>query len=336
MPSPTSLGNHIVASGGISIGFLLMSRLIAAGFPSEWLDSTYAENRERIQARARRRFPKLFIDREKEKSHARRMVIGTVLFFGFIGFAGLINSFLDKGFGFNRTTLWLYLGECIGVAIVTLTSQLPILFGGLREHRKIHMHVLVGGMIIAIICVSASRAIGLSPGYCYGLIAVFVLRPHTDEKDWGRLHAIASVCVLIVSTAAFLLTVPVFHAATTASSVAVLVDTGPGAQRHVPRGLRQSRLRHAAAAVLARAPRPSLEHGRVVDHHDGIGLIGFVAVLLTPGSGSPSELRHVALVPVFVAFGAFALASLAFMAYFHLRPAPPVPPTPTATGAAAD
>ncbi len=30
-------------------------------------------------------------------------------------------------------------------------------------------------MIIAIICVSASRAIGLSPGYCYGLIAVFVL-----------------------------------------------------------------------------------------------------------------------------------------------------------------
>ena len=140
-----------------------MSRLIAAGFPSEWLDSTYAENRERIQARARRRFPRLFIDREKEKSlRRRRVTIGTALFIGFIGFAGLINSFLDKGFGFNRTTLWLYLGECIGVGIVTLTSQLPILFGGLRERRMIHMHVLVGGMIIAIICVSASRAIGLS------------------------------------------------------------------------------------------------------------------------------------------------------------------------------
>ena len=142
MPSPKQLGGHIVASGGISIGFLLVSRLIAAGFPSEWLDSTYAENRERIQARARRRWPKLFIDREKEKSARRRMTVGTCLFLGFILFAGLINSFLDKGFGFNRTTLWLYLGECIGVGIVTLTSQLPILFGGLREHRKIHMHVL--------------------------------------------------------------------------------------------------------------------------------------------------------------------------------------------------
>ena len=67
-----------------------------------------------------------------------------------------------------------------------------------------------------------------------------------------------------------------------------------------------------------------------------VGLIGFVAVLLTPGSGSPSELHHVALVPLFVAFSLFALASLGFMAYFHLRPAPPVPPAPSPVGASAD
>ncbi|HXC19746.1 MAG TPA: FGLLP motif-containing membrane protein [Acidimicrobiales bacterium] len=335
MPNPTQLGNHIVASGGFSIGFLLVSRLIAAGFPSEWLDSTYAENRERIQARARRRFPRLFIDREKDKSTSRRMVIGTLLFLGFIGFAGLINSFLDKGFGFNRTTLWLYLGQCIGVAIVTLTSQLPVIFGGLREKRKIHMHVLVGGMIIAIICVSASRAIGLSPGYCYGLIAVFVLRPHTDEKDWGRLHAIASVCVLIVSTAAFFLTVPVFHAATGSHPSPFWLILDPA--------LNVTFLGGFASLAFGMLPLPFLP-GRHVRQWNKvawlvittIGLIGFVAVLLTPGSGSRNELRHVALVPVFVAFAIFALASLAFMAYFHLRPSPPVPPSPTVTGASAD
>ena len=335
MPSPTQLGNHIAASGGISIGFLLVSRLIAAGFPSEWLDSTYAENRERIQARARRRFPRLFIDREKEKSTRRRLMVGTGAFLGFIGFAGLINSFLDKGFGFNRTTLWLYLGECIGVAIVTLTSQLPILFGGLRERRKIHMHVLVGGMIIAIICVSASRAIGLSPGYCYGLIAVFVLRPHTDEKDWGRLHAIASVCVLIVSTVAFFLTVPVFHMATQASPSPFWLILDPA--------LNVTFLGGFASLAFGMLPLPFLP-GRHIRHWNPwawmvittIGLIGFVAVLLTPGSGSPSELHHVALVPLFVAFALFAAGSLAFMAYFHLRPAPPAPPSPTVTGASAD
>lgn len=335
MPNPTQVGNHIVASGGISIGFLLVSRLIAAGFPSEWLDSTYAENRERIQARARRRFPRLFIDREKEKSTRRRLTVGTVAFFGFIGFAGLINSFLDKGFGFNRTTLWLYLGECIGVGIVTLTSQLPILFGGLREHRKIHMHVLVGGMIIAMICVSASRAIGLSPGYCYGLIAVFVLRPHTDEKDWGRLHAIASVCVLIVSTVAFFLTVPVFHLATQSSPSPSWLILDPA--------LNVTFLGGFASLAFGMLPLPFLP-GRHIRHWNPwawmvittIGLIGFVAVLLTPGSGSPSELRHVALVPLFVVFAIFAAGSLAFMAYFHLRPAPPAPPNPMVTGASAD
>ncbi len=335
MPTPAQLGNHIAASGGISIGFLLVSRLIAAGFPSEWLDSTYAENRERIQARARRRFPRLFIDREKERSTRRRLAVGTLLFLGFIGFAGLINSFLDKGFGFNRTTLWLYLGECIGVGIVTLTSQLPILFGGLREHRRIHMHVLVGGMIIAIICVCASRAIGLSPGYCYGLIAVFVLRPHTDEKDWGRLHAIASICVLVVSTAAFFLTVPVYHAATQSSPSPFWLILDPA--------LNVTFLGGFASLAFGMLPLPFLP-GRHVRHWNRlawmvittVGLVGFVAVLLTPGSGTPSELRHVALVPLFVAFAVFALGSLAFMAYFHLRPAPPPPPSPTVTGASAD
>ena len=333
MPSPTELGKHIAGAGGLSLAFLLVSRLIAAGFPSEWLDSTYAENRDRIQARARRRFPKLFIDREKEKSLRRRIVIGTFLFLGFIGFAGLINSFLDKGFGLNRTTLWLYLGECIGVAIVTLTSQLPILFGGLKERRKIHMHVLVGGMIIAIICVSTSRLVGLSPGYCYGLIAVFVLRPHTDEKDWGRLHAIASVCVLVVSTAAFLLTVPVYHLATAANPSPIWLILDPA--------LNVAFLGGFASLAFGMLPLPFLP-GRHVRQWNriawliitGIGLIGFVAVLLTPGSGSPSELHHIALVPVFIAFGAFAVASLTFMLYFHLRPAPPVPPAPSAPATA--
>jgi CHASE2 domain-containing sensor protein len=67
-----------------------------------------------------------------------------------------------------------------------------------------------------------------------------------------------------------------------------------------------------------------------------VGLIGFVAVLLTPGSGTPSELHHVALVPLFVAFAIFALGSLAFMAYFHLRPAPAMPPSPGTSAAPAD
>ncbi len=67
-----------------------------------------------------------------------------------------------------------------------------------------------------------------------------------------------------------------------------------------------------------------------------LGLIGFVAVLLSPGSGSPSEVHHIALVPLIVAFGLFALGSLAFMAYFHLRPSPATSMTHQPSGAAVD
>ncbi len=108
MPSPTQIKSNLVSSGGISIAVLPRQSSHRRRLPSEWLDVTYAENRERIQARARKRFPKLFINREVEKSFARRTTIGTMLFLGFILFAGLINSFLDKGFGLNRTTLWLF------------------------------------------------------------------------------------------------------------------------------------------------------------------------------------------------------------------------------------
>ena len=51
-----------------------------------------------------------------------------------------------------------------------------------------------------------------------------------------------------------------------------------------------------------------------------MGLVGFVAVLLTPGSGTAREIHHVALIPLLAAFVAFALLSVGFMAYFHLHP----------------
>jgi hypothetical protein len=50
-----------------------------------------------------------------------------------------------------------------------------------------------------------------------------------------------------------------------------------------------------------------------------VGLVGFIAVLLSPGGGSPGELHHIALIPMVVAFVTFALISLGFMLYFHRK-----------------
>ena len=137
-----------------------------------------------------------------------------------------------------------------------------------------------------------------------------------------------------MSTVAFFLTVPVCHAVTQSSPSPFWLILDPA--------LDVTFLGGFASLAFGMLPFPFLS-GRHVRHWNPwawmvlttIGLIGFVAVLLTPGSGSPSELRHVALVPLFVAFALFAVGSLAFMAYFHLRPAPPAPPSPMVAGAPA-
>ena len=319
MPSTGELGHHLASAGGIGLGMLLISRLISAGFPSEWLDSTYEANRERFQHRFRKRFPWMFRDRTKVRSKRRELVGGTGIFLGFIATAGLINSFLDPGFGLNRSALWFFIGQSLGVGIITLTSQLPVALGGLREHRDIHLQVLIGGMIIAIVCVATSRAIGLSPGYCYGLIAVFVLNPKVKEHEWGKLHGIASIAVLVVATAAFFLRIPVYHAATSS-------HPSPWALILVP-ALDIAFIGGFASLAFGMFPLPFLP-GRHMSSWNKpawlvisfLGLLGFIAVLLSPGSGSPSELKHVGLVPMIVAFAAFAVFSLVVMVYFHYHP----------------
>lgn len=319
MPTLGQIGRNLPSAGAIGILMLLLGRLIGAGFPSEWLDRTYEENRERFSAPLRRRFPRLFVERTGPSSLARRLIAGTGLFLAFAAFGGLVNSFLDPSFGLNRTTLWLFLGQFVGIGIISLTGQVPTVISALRGHRQIHLQVLAGGLVIAVICVGASRAIGLSPGYCYGLIAGFLIVPEHDDRDRGRLHALGSLCVLVVSSAAFLLSIPVFHAATSPSPSPALLIADPA--------LNVVFLAGFASLAFGMFPLPFLPGRHVAKWNEtiwlalsGAGLIGFVGVLLSPGSGSSGEVHHVGLVPMLVAFAIFGALSLSALVYFHYHP----------------
>jgi hypothetical protein len=309
----------MVAAGGISLLMLLLSRVIAAGFPSDWLNATYIHNRHRFGNRLRKRFPRLMIDRDAPRSFARRVAGGIGLFTGFVACAGLINSFLDRSFGWNRTTLWLFLGQSLGVALLTMATEVPVAIAGLRRKRRVHLHVLVGGMIIAVVCVAASRALGLAPGYCYGLIAMYVFYPETDEKDWGRIHAVSAVCVMVAATVAFVVTQLVFGAATSSNPSPFLLVLVPA--------LNVLFLAGFASLAFGMFPLPFLPGRHIARWNKAawfaigaVGLVGFIAVLMSPGGGSPGELHHIALIPMVVAFVVFAVISLSFMLYFHLHP----------------
>ncbi len=321
VPSLGQMGRSLPGAGVLGILMVLLSRIIGAGFPSEWIDRTYEENRERFSRPLRRRFPRLMRDRSMltPQSTVRRIVGGSAVFIAFAAFGGLVNSILDPSFGWNRTTLWLFIGQCIGIGIISVTGQIPTVIAGLRQHKRIRLQVLLGGLAIAVVCVGASRAIGLSPGYCYGLIATFLVIPGLDDKDRGRLHALGSVCVLVVSTTAFLLTTVVFHAATGTSPSPWLLIADPA--------LNVTFLAGFASLAFGMFPLPFLPGRHVAKWNEtiwlalsGVGLIGFVAVLLTPGSGSSGEQHHVGLVPILAAFAVFAILSLSAILYFHKHP----------------
>ncbi len=103
-----------------------------------------------------------------------------------------------------------------------------------------------------------------------------------DDKDRGRRHALGSVCVLVVSATAFLLVTVVFPAATPSSLSPGLLIAVP-VQRDVPRGFRESRLRDVPALVPARTTRGEVGCDDLA-RTEGVGLIGFVAVLLPPAA----------------------------------------------------
>ena len=316
MPSPGTLKKHLATAGLFGLLFLLFGRIFAAGFPSEWMDRTYASNFERSTRWFRRRFPWLFIDRTKVRRLSRRLTVGTGLLVVFVAAASLIDSFLSPGFGLNRTSLWLYLGQCAGIGLITLISQGPIALLGLNEKKTVHLHVLVGGLVIAVVCVVASRSLGLAPGYCYGLVAIYVLRPTPSLRTEGRYHFVSSVVVLVVATAAFFLTVPVFRAATAAhpSIAALIADPA----------LNMVFLGGFSGVAFGMFPLPFLPGHGVARWNrwawaaiSVVGLVGYVGVLLSPGSGTAAELHSVGMVPLLTAFCLFALASVGFWAY-HL------------------
>jgi hypothetical protein len=310
----------------VSLGLLLLLLVYLLGFPAEWFNDTYDANEERILAAARRRFPKLFAERTEEQkkqreTSRRRFLRAPLLFVGFVALAALIQCFLEPKFGVNNSSLWMFLGWCAGVAVVTLGFQLPAIVLGVRTDQRSHrvrFRVLVGSIFVAIVCVIVSRVLTLEPGYCYGLIAVFAFRPVLPEKISGRIAAISSIFVLLLSVGAWLANIPVNHLAQQPHPTPGILILQAGLSVVFILGIE--------SVSFGMLPLPFLP-GRDVAAWNRwawvgvftLGLIAFVWTLLQPGSGTPANVQHLDLLPVLITCGVFAVLSLAFMAYFRYR-----------------
>jgi YVTN family beta-propeller protein len=325
LPHP---GNLIVGpstwakAAGISAGLLALILVYLLGFPAEWFNDTYNANEARMMAAARRRFPKLLAVRTADAQRAprlRRAAKGLALFVVFVAIGALIQSFLDPRFGINRSSLWLFLGWCGGVAVVTLGFQMPALVLGVRTSHRLGLRVLIGSIVVAALCVVVSRLLHLEPGYCYGLIAVFAFRPVLPEKLSGPLGAVSALFVLVVSLAAWIAWIPVQNTvshATHPTPAWLILEATLGVVF----------LLGIESVTFGMLPLPFLPGRDVAKWNRWVwaavfllGLVAFVWTLLQPGSGYAEEVQHIDLLPVVITCAAFAGGTVAFMAYFRFR-----------------
>jgi hypothetical protein len=190
------------------------------GLTSEIFNSTIDEHREEIEAWWQRmlRGPLLIFapvtkldaafDGLTEAGRLGAMAHGM----GIVLVIGLVYGLLSPDFGINQQSLILIASLMIGAGFVTYLN-----YGGksllIRRRHNAHSVVRLYGtaVLVAIVCVLATRVIGFHPGIIYGFMAsTVILTPVAlARRDEARLVLLPAAVLLLVSLVAWLLLIPV-------------------------------------------------------------------------------------------------------------------------------
>ena len=138
-----------------------------------------------------------------------------------LALSGLIYGFLSPDFGLNEKSVYLFLALVIGLGFGTyLQEGGSVALAERRYHARSSVRLFGAAIGVAIVCVLASRLVGLQPGFVYGFIASSViLAPIAlSKRASATLVIIPSVALLIASLVAWAVLGPLTSAAQTDAS----------------------------------------------------------------------------------------------------------------------
>lgn len=146
-----------------------------------------------------------------------------------LALSGLIYGFLSPDFGFNEKSLYLFIALVIGLGFATYLQEGGSTLLAIRRYRTPSSVRLFGaGIVVAIVCVLASRVAGLQPGFVYGFMASSVLLAPAalGKRSSANLVLLPSIALLLASVGAWLLMGPLHSAAQRdASGINILAET---------------------------------------------------------------------------------------------------------------
>lgn len=170
----------IVLSGSIAILFLLL-----VGFPAELLESTIRSNYGRAfgwTARLRRRAGRMLAPVARVLAHPWW---GTAIT---VGAAAFILGFADPDFGFTEASVRLFLAMVLAVAAINISLSLVVMRVAKRAFDVSAMlKPMPAALAIVALSVIASRAMGISPGFLFGVVLGVAYARELRLRDDARL-----------------------------------------------------------------------------------------------------------------------------------------------------
>lgn len=243
---------------------------------------------------------------------------------GFVLISALLYLLLDPTLGLSLDTLSTFLGLALGLAVILLAYGVPVWLLTRAQGIALVVRALPATFAVGLGCVLISRLADFQPGYLYGLVIGFVFARELSATDEGRTQAFATAAALAAALIAWLL-LPLVRGVGPAGDTFVRTILETASVTVVIAGLE--------AAVFAMLPIRFLP-GEKVFRWDrriwaallGIGMLGFLHILLGPTSGYLADTTRSSFVTVVGLLLTLGLGSVAFWAWFRFRPDPHGPP----------
>ncbi len=312
MPRPDEVGFNVAAIGPSLLLALLF--LLLAAFPGQLVNKTWEENQNEISSWFARGGAIAAAGRERLSRFWRRP-IGVA---AFVLVTALLYSFLSPEFGLSAESAAALLGIFLGLGVVILIFELPLMITHRRVRRdRGRLQVVPLTIFLGVVCVVISRVAEFQPGYLYGLVATFAFAGSLQLRDEARAHASTAVWMLVVALAAWL-ALPFIEDGLAAYPLLSMA---------VAAGLATIFVGGLEGLLFELVPLRFLRGESVFEWRRGVWALLFLAaafvfayILLDPTSSYLGSTRVSPLIPAVILFVGFGLASVIFWGYFRFRP----------------
>jgi hypothetical protein len=318
LPRPGEVTNDLLTLF-IALGVAALVLMLVA-FPSALFEETLEENYDRIFG---------WLNRGGAAGAVMGMATamwrsppGLALF---MFLSAVIYGFLEPQFGLDLESIALVIGIAAGLIITTATFEYPLtLFQRRANADRGLIRVLPFSLVVAVLCVIASRVAGFEPGYIFGVIAFWTFSRAMTPRAEGASVAVTSVFILLLALAAWL-ALPFADG---------LLASSPLAHVAVAAALTTIFIGGLQGLLFELFPLRFLRGSKLWDWSKPVWLLiffvaafAFVHVLVVPNIDFMFEAGGSGLVVAIAFLLTFTIISIAFWAYFrrHQPSAEPLP-----------